>query len=150
MGVEIARCTAELTADLASLQLLLLLAKTVGEYHHLLAQTGWGGGLAMGLGQHRYLFPCVRIAFQLADQLVEQRVVHLLKAVFHRDGDGRVVDVLTCQTEMDEFLIAVKATETVELLLYVVFHRFHIVVCNRFNLLHAGCAAFVKFPIDFA
>ena len=146
VGVQVARGTAELGRQRRVLQRAQLLLQAVDVDHHLLAQTGGRGGLSVGLGQHGYVLPLLGIVVQLLNELFQQRVVHLLQRLLHREGHAGVVDVLRRQAEVYELLVLGKGlrparslclgVEPVEHLLDEVLHRLHVVVGHALYVLH--------------
>ena len=103
----------------------------------------------MGLGEHGDVFPLLGILVEQANHLIEQRQVSLVERVADEHRHRSVVDVLRRESEMDELLILSQA-KTVELLLYEIFHRFHVVVGYAFDILHALRVVDREFGVDVA
>ena len=134
VGIEVARSTTELRRQRSILQSTQLLFQTIHENLYLLTQTGGRSRLAVGLGQHRHLFPRLGIVVQLFYQLFHERIVHLLERFLYGKRYTGIVDILRGKTEMDELLIY--AQHRIKLFLDEVLHGLHVVVGHLFNILH--------------
>ena len=137
VGVEVARSTAELGRHGQRVQLGDLLLQPLHVDHQLLAQPGRRGGLSVGAGQHGHVVPLGREVTQASLHLLQSRIEHLAQTLLQREGDRGVVDILRGEPEMDELLAGAQA-DFVHLLLEQVLDGLHVVVGDRFDLLHAA------------
>ena len=115
----------------------------------LLAEGDRAGRLAVGAGEHRHVLPRFGQGLQVFPGGLQQREQHIRGRLHHGQRDGRVVDVLGGQAEMDE-LGAVLEAEGGQLVLDEVLHRLHIVVGGPFNVLDRLRIGFAKGHIDVA
>ena len=102
----------------------------------------------MGLGQHRNVLPLLGIIVQLLNQLLHHRIVNLLQSLLDRKGNAGVVNVLRCEAEVDELLVALETAHGVELLLDKVLYGFYVVVSNRLNVFHTLCISGCEITVD--
>ena len=84
VGIEIARCAAELSGYLRGLEGVELLGEPVHIHHYLLAETRWRRWLAVGLGEHRHVFPLIGVGLELGDELLNLRIEHIMKRLLQR------------------------------------------------------------------
>ena len=147
MSVEITGRSAKLSAYLHIVESVELAAQTIAEHAYFLAQTGRGGGLAVGLGKHRYVGPFVGQRVELCDELRQHRAIHISDCLLDRHRHRSVVDILRRQSEMYEFLVGLKS-ETVKLLLDEIFHRLYVVVGDRLDLLDALGIGHAEVSVD--
>ena len=150
MSVEVARCSAKLGCERASAKHFELAFQTIDEHHHLFAQSRGTCRLSVSLGKHRNLFPLLCKRFKLSDKFLEQRIIDLLQSLFYAQGNAGVVDILTCEAEMDELLVLFKAADFVELLLDEVLHSLHVVVRHHFDVLNTLGILLREVAIDVA
>ena len=144
MCVIVSSSATKLGGQLASLQLVQLLAQTIGKYHDFFAQACGRCGLSVGLGQHGHIFPLFSILQQLLQQLFYQRIVNLLQCLFNREGHAGVIDVLRGKTEVDKLFISLQTSYLVKFFFDKIFYGLHIVVCHLFDVFHTLCACLVK------
>ncbi len=105
VGVEVARRAAEFGRIRDLIQQLELPLQPFHKHHKFLPDPRRRSGLAVRVGQHRYVTPLDTHAFQHKKHLPEQRLHLPLERVFERERDGGVVDVLRSQAEVDEFQV---------------------------------------------
>ena len=86
VGVEIARGATKLCRELAGLESVELLAQAIDIDLDFLAQARRRGGLAMGLGEHRYVLPLLGISLELVDELLDLGIIDLQERLL--DGQG--------------------------------------------------------------
>ena len=136
VGVEIARRAAEFGRDGDGFQLVDLPVEPFDEDHQLLAQPRGRGGLAVRVGQHRDGVPLGGQRGELLAQFGQCRVADLRQRLLDRERNGRVVDVLRREAEVDE-LLAGAQPQRIHLLFEQVLDGFHVVVGRALDLLDA-------------
>ena len=151
VGIVVTCSTTELSSNRRVLQCTQLFFQTIHEYHDFLTQTGGGGRLSVGLGQHRNVFPLFGIIIQLLDEFLHHRIVHLFQSLFNRKRYTGVVDVLRSQSEVDKFFgIGGEAANHINLFLDEVLYGLHVVIRGLLYLLHAGSILLREVTIDVA
>ena len=147
VGVEVSGSTSELGCHRTSLEHLHLFVETICEDHDFLAQTGWRSRLTVGLGEHRHVFPLLSIGLQLLCQFLNLRDVDLVEGILDGERHGCVVNILRCESEVNELLVFLEISEFVELFLDIIFHGLHVVVGYLLDILDARCALLVKLAV---
>ena len=150
MGVEVACCSAELGSDGACLKHFQLTAQSVYEDLYFLAEACGACGLTVGLCQHRHLRPFLGILVQLADEFLNLRIVHLVQCVLDAQGHTCVVDILACESEMDELFVCVESANGIELFLDEIFNCLDVVVGYLLNVLDTLCVICGEILVDLA
>ena len=94
VSVVVARSTTELSGELASLECLELLLKTIYEYHHLLAETCRRCRLSMCFREHWNVFPLFCIVRELLDEFLYLWDEDLCESLLDRKRYACIVDIL--------------------------------------------------------
>ena len=134
VGVEVARGAAELGRDGDVVEHDELLLEAFDEDRELLAQRRGRSGLSVGAGQHRHRAPLAGERRQLVTHLLDGRVVDAGHGLLERERNGRIVDILRREAEVDELLVAFES-QGIHLLLDDVLDGLDVVVRNRLDLL---------------
>ena len=130
VSIVVARGTTELRSVLAFAQQLKLFCEAVDIHHHLLAESCRAGWLTVSLGEHRYLGPFVGIFLKLGNEFLNLGNIYLLNSIFQRQRHTGVVDILACQSEVDEFLPLFHIVHAGNTFFDEVFHSLHVVICD--------------------
>ena len=96
---------------------------------------GMGMDMSVGMGQHRNFLPLLGIVFQNLLYLQKLREIHILHSFFQAQRNGRIVDVLAGQPEVNK-LLELLYFQLLEFLLDEVLDSLNIVVCNLFDILN--------------
>ena len=150
MRIVVARRTTKLGCNLAGLQLVQLLRQTIDIHHHLLTQTCGRSGLSVCLGQHWDILPLIGILLKLSDEFLHLWIVHLVECILNAEWHRRIVDILTGQAKMNEFLVIFKVANFVEFLLDEVLHSLHVVIGHLLDVLHTLRISLREVAIDVA
>lgn len=111
-----------------------LALKSVEKYAHLFSESGWSGGLAVGVREHGGCGFSNGEFAEFCDNVVEA-LFKEFSSVNKHQGIGEVCDVLASATDMDETLEGVKAG-IVKFLGDKEFAGFDIVVGDTFKFLY--------------
>ena len=90
----------------------------------------------MRVGQQRNFLPFFRQRGQFGRQLLEQRIVDVVRRIAQARRNRRVVDVLRRQAEVHELAVSAES-QLVELPLDQILDGLYVVVGHRLDLLHA-------------
>ena len=151
VSIQISRSTAELSRDRRLPQCTELLFQPIHIDHHLLAKACGRCRLAMGLSQHRHVFPLLGIVVELLYKFFHERAVDLFDGLLHRKGNAGIVDILRGESEMNELLVVVESLKVfVELLLDIILHGLHVVVRHFLYIFHTLCLLWRDIAIDVA
>ena len=134
MGVEVPRSTAELRCVRQCFERLELLLQAVDVDLDFLAEARGGGWLPVSTCQHRYVLPLRSIELELIDQPTKLRQEDVLDSFADHQREGRIVDVLGGEPEVDELLLIAQA-EGIELLLDEVLDGLDVVIRHALDLL---------------
>jgi hypothetical protein len=93
----------------------------------------------MGLGEHGDILPLLCIVMELFDELLQQRIIHILQGLLDTQGYTGVVDILRSKSEVDEFLEALNIIQAhrIQFLLDKILYGFDIVVGYSLDILYA-------------
>ena len=150
MSVEITSSTAKLSCHLAVTQGCKLLAEAINIHLNFLTQSSRRGWLTVCLCQHWYVLPFFSVFFQLSNQLLNLWIEYLFESFLNWQRHTCVVDVLWCQSKVDELLVVIESSNLVKLLFDEIFNSLYIVVGDALNFLHTCCRRLVKVAIDIA
>ena len=129
VSIEISRCSSELRREGQCKERVELLLETIDEDLDFLSETCRGGGLSVSLCEHGYFSPFGSLGLKVVDETLKCRDIYLVESFLDGERHGGVVDVLRGESEMDELLVFVEASDGVELFLFFMQFSYRRVYC---------------------